>query len=398
MSRVMRRRERNGAVALLTTAMVWLAGCGGEIRGVDELGTASQALRCHDGAGNPVNDANCPWKFLSRQTPSTPANDISHRRSPALCGGNNFVTVSVDSNSQYRTLQWHWLSASSWMLYGASKTFASRPACTQREEDVPGQSGFVIAGKSNDNKIYASAGLMALGTSPQQNPSWVTPFEAVSNTTYTNGGPALATGGFDTPAVVLVFMGDDRRIYAHTRKIPYLDNTWSSRITGPQLPTGWNPVGAPSIARLPITFQIVVHARNGTQDRLFETHFFVNSQHHFSSGIGSPEASWTMLADMGRIDDEPALTYHESHGSTVYFRRYDPFTQKSQIMQTSGFPLGANPVLAVKPNANINFDGSPAATASWAYESQNGLHTMIARTTSNQLYVGTTNIDSSIVP
>ena len=261
--------------------------------------------------------------------------------------------------------------------------------------DVSGTSGFVVAGKgSSDNKIYASPGIMAPAEEFQENPTPAGPFTAVSNTAYSVGGaPALASGGFGTNSVVMVFMGDDNRtIYGHVRPIPYLQNSWTSRITGPQLPSGWTAVGAPAIARLPVTFQIVVHARNAFQQhRLFETHFFGDGQ-YFSNNIGSPSPSWVQLPSMGTIDGDPALTYSDTHGLTVYFRR------GTQIMQTGGFPLVSNPVLAVKPNEGIQFASSPAAIANWAFESQNGTHTVIARTTSNQLYDGTTMVDELVVP
>ena len=262
-----------------------------------------------------------------------------------------------------------------------------------RENDASGQPGFVVAGKATDNKIYASAGIMSPGAATQLNPSAATAFAAVSNTVYsTNGAPALASGGFGSNSVVLTFMGDDNRtIYAHVRPFPYLTSSWTSRITGPQLPSGWTAIGAPSLARLPVTMQIVVHARNAFgSDRLFTTHFYADGQ-FFSNGIGSPASSWTMLPSMGTIDSDPALTFHDQHGLTVYFRR------GTQMMQT-GEPLGSNPVLAVKPNENIQFAGSPAALANWAFESQNGRHTMIARSTNNRLYNGTTMMDASIIP
>jgi|GEM_PF-2926554 len=403
-----KRKMMKVAWALMGASLLWLSGCAVEAGEIgDDVSTRTQELRCKDAYGNPSNDPNCPWKTLARQLPSEPANDISHRMSPAICANQNStkLTVTVDTNNQYRVLQSHWYAGPNWLLYGASKTWSSRPACTMRENDpASGESGFVIAGKATDNKIYASAGIMANADSPQANPSFATSFSTVSGTVYNSGGgPALSMGGFGGPeAVVLVHMGDgDRKIYAHTRDIPFLGAgvSWSSRITGPTLPTGWTPVGAPAIAKLPVTFQIVVHARNAqNQDRLFETHFFVGSSKHFSNNIGSPASSWTMLASMGRIDDEPALEYHDVHGSTVWFRRLNTVTNKSQIMQTTGFPLGSGPVLAVYPAGNIDFIGSPAAMAGWANEGSDGTHTMSARTTSNEMWNAITDPDGDVVP
>jgi hypothetical protein len=272
-----------------------------------------------------------------------------------------------------------------------------------REDDASGEAGFVVAGKSTDNKIYASAGIMSPENYPQLNPYRVPgsagDFKLVGNTTYTTGGePALAmsNNAFQS-SVLIAFMGDDRRIYGKVRPLPYLSNSWSPKITGPQLPTGWTPVGAPTIATTIVTFQILVHAINadGSQHRLFETHFYGQS---FSGPSGVPEPVWAMLPNMGRIDGSPSLTYHNTHGLTVYFLRLDPSTNTGQIMQTGGWPLGSNPVLAVKPNAGINFVSSPSAIANWGFESQNGRHSVTARTTSNQLYTAVTMMDDTVVP
>lgn len=398
------RRARLGFKALLASAvaLVSVACSGGADAFGEEIGMFGQELRCHDGYGNPHNDPNCPWKSLSRLVPFESENDIGHRSSPAVCAGDGstLLTVSVDPSNRYRTLQSHWFGAPEWGWYG-SRTFASKPACTLRESDASGRVGFVLAGKGTDNRIYASAGIMQPGGLPQENPIPAGPFAPVSQTTYTTGGaPALSTGGF-VESVVMVFMGDDRRVYAHHRAIPYLSNSWSQRVSGPQLPAGWTPVGAPTIIRLPITQQIFVLARNGAQDRLFETHFFIppnGSAPYFSNFSGYPVASFVMLPSLGRIDSEPAATFSNVHGTTLYFRRYEPATQTSQIMQTGGYPLGSNPILPVRPLEGINFTGAPAAVANWAFESQNGTHTVVARTTSNQLYMGVSNGDHLVVP
>lgn len=396
------RRGWKAAVALVLVAVA----CGGEADEVGaevgaEVGMVGAELRCHDGYGNPYNDPNCPWKSLSRLTPFESNNDISHRMSPAVCAGDEstLLTISVDPSNRYRTLQSHWFGAPQWGWYG-SRTFVSKPACSLRESDAEGRAGFVVAGKSTDNRIYASAGIMQPGGLPQENPIPAGPFAPVSQTTYTTGGiPALVRGGHND-SVVMVFMGDDRRVYAHQRAIPYLSNSWSQRITGPQLPAGWTPVGAPAIVQLPITQQIFVLARNGSQDRLFETHFFVppEGSPRFSNFSGYPSAKFVMLPDLGRIDSAPAVTASDAHGITIYFRRYNPATQTSQIMQTGGYPLGSNPVLPVRPLEGIDFTGSPAAVANWAFESQNGTHTVVARTTSNQLYMGVSSADHLVVP
>lgn len=375
-----------------SVAMLLLAGCGGEIDAGDDFsdtGTVSQALRCKDGNGNPINDPNCPWKYWALLDPAT---DITHTKSPALCAKTTALTVSVDTNNRYRTLQWHLVKASNWGSYGSRK-FASNPTCAIREDSAPGQAGFVLAGKGTDGKLYASPGTMAPAANPQNNPTADAPWAAVSSIEYdaSAGHPALANGPSGSGDILaLTFMGNDNRtIYAHSRKLPYTQNSWSSRITGPQLPSGWTAVDAPAVTRTVMTIQIVVYAVNGSQERLFMTHFDGSG---FSGGIPGSSASWQMLASVGDIDSSPALTFSSQHGTTVYFRR------NGQIMQTSGYPLGSNPVLAVKPDAGLSFTGSPTATFGWQYESQGGAHIVMARTTSNQLQRAENFPDSWLVP
>lgn len=379
---------RLGAMAML------LAGCSGEMDVGDylsdtaETGTVSQALRCTDGNEDPINDPNCPWKYWA---PLSPTTDITHTMSPAICAKTTALTISVDTNGRYRTLQWHSVLASSWGNYG-TRTFASNPTCAFREDSASGQPGFVLAGKGTDGKLYASPGTMAPAAIPQSNPTADAPWAAVSSTVYNTAGyPALAPSySYRGDSVMLTFMGDDSRtIYAHVRDLPYTQNSWTSRITGPQLPSGWAVLGAPAVAKLPMTVQIVVYASNGSQERLFTTHF---DGLGFSGGVPGSPASWQMLASVGDIDSAPSLTYSSPHGLTVYFRR------DGQIMQTGGYPLGSTPVLAVKPDEGLSFASAPAGHFGWQYESQGGAHLVVARTTSNQLQRAENFPDSWLVP
>jgi hypothetical protein len=388
-----------------------------------ELGSLSQAIRCHDGSGNPNNDPNCPWRFnWSRILPANGV-DISHRMAPALCANPNggWLTVSVDPNNQYNVLQWHSAGVGrgpSWSVYGASRAWNSKPACAIREDvgtaggDV---GGFVVGGKlrstdGNNNKLFASPGRMGPG-SLSSNPTFTSGFALVDPDarSYTTGGlPGMASvldGG--TGAVVMAFMGDDgRTIFAHSRALPYSSPTspWSRRVTGPVLPAGWTAVGAPTVTRLPVTLQIVVHARNSSTgaDRLYETHYFVATgvPGHFSSGIGSPSPSWTQLANLGTIADDPWITTSSQNETTVYFRRLappgSPAGTPHQIMQTSGFPLGSKPLLAVRPVAGVSFASAPAATGGQGLEM--GEHIVTARTTSNEIVYTESTSNANLVP
>jgi len=261
--------------------------------------------------------------------------------------------------------------------------------------------GFVVAGKlkssdSNNNKLFASPGLMAPAVLAE-NPTFQSGFAVVDSTrAYTTGGQPGMSSFVDESgvgAVLLAFLGDDlRTIHGHVHNLPYNSNGWSTRISGPVLPAGWTAVGAPSVTRLPVTFQIMVHAHNNATggDRLYETHFFTNgSTSHFSNEVGSPFPTWTLRLNSGTIADDPWITRHPDFGTTVYFRR------GSQIMQT-GEPIGSNPVLAVRPNTGIVFASAPAATGGVAFDQ--GTHVVTARSTSNHIFWTESNNDANLAP
>jgi hypothetical protein len=126
----------------------------------------------------------------------------------------------------------------------------------------------------------------------------------------------------------------------------------------------------------------MVHAQNGASHRLYSTHFYMSSAKagHFSNETGSPIPSWTQLPVTGDISDGPTLTSSDADvGISVYFRR------GGQFMQTSGFPLGSFPLLAVRPAEGLQFASSPAATGGQYYDQ--GLHVVIGRTTSGQIHI-----------
>jgi hypothetical protein len=375
-------------------ALALLSGCSsGGGRDAAAVGTSTEALRCYDSnTGQPNGDPNCPWRDWSQVVPNNqPSLDISQEFAPALVASGNagFLAISVDTGGHYRTLQFNEVStAGSWGSYG-QKTFASKPTAGLREDvTVSGQTrtGFVVAGKGTDNKIYASAGTLANAGVPQQNPTANDTFTAVSNDVYATGGnpglaggnPVVGTGN----AVALVTMGTDlQTIYGFTRLLPYTTHAWSARVQGPKLPTGWTSVGAPAIVELPVTFAIVVHAHNATlhKEAFYYTYLTANSTPPgFSNAIGSPGGVWTQLPlqlQAGQtISDDPALTDDNTYGLTLWFR------SNSQILQTASGSLptlGSNPAMPVKPADGVSFGGAPSAWAGVTYEE--GIYVAIAR-------------------
>jgi hypothetical protein len=185
---------------------------------------------------------------------------------------------------------------------------------------------------------------------------------------------------------------NNRTIYAHTHAVPYGQYSWSSRITGPTLPTGWNPVGAPSIQSTPAAFRIVVHARNVFgSSRLFSTYFFHRTGNSAFCGdhFGNSPAVWVQHPNLGAIDGAPSITPFPtlaSYGTNVFFRR------DIEIMQTTddnGSALGSFPLLRVQPNQRTNngieFASAPSGTSGIHFEGASQ-HVIVARTTSNQMW------------
>lgn len=388
-----------GSGALLLAGLLALTGCAVETGELDaDQASRSQALQCSpSGPG-------CPWNNpMARHATGNVANDIDHRKSPALltaeAGG---LTISTDTSNRYRTLAWHTVPAATWGSYG-TKQFSSRPTITYRENDASGLTGFVMGGKATDNTLWTSAGRYSAFANPPANPVAVEAWTQVSTTAYTvNGSPALGT---NPSAMVMIFMGDDRRtVYAHTRDLPYVGNSWSARITGPTLPSGWSVYGAPGILFQGVTFTIVVHAENATRtsDRLYATHFYAagpSGPENFSSNIGTAPGVWTQLPSLGIIDGDPAITYHPEHGYTIYFRR------GSNLMQTSAAYFadwGDNPVLEVD-DGGVSFTESPAASAERAMATNVGKHTVVMRSpeappVTGKLYLTMSQTDNQVLP
>jgi len=402
-------RVRSGA-AMVATAVLCAAAVGCSAAAEEgnasdgETASTTSALRC---TSDP-NNGDCPWKGTWAKL--TPRNgvDIQHNWAPALISSDaGWVTFSVDQTNHFRMLQWHANGRGpAWDTYGSPRTWNSRPAAAMKDDFSAGRAGFVIAGKartsdSNNNKLMASTGVMGVSGGPTTlgNPVPDRPFAVVDNNNVynTNGLPGM--GSFvngSNGAVLIVVMGDDgRTIYGYNHNLPYNSNGWSGRITGPALPTGWKVVYAPTVARLPVTYRIAIHAHNNNTgaDAMFWTDFYSNGtdQAYFSNEISSPISAWSSPVNVGAINDDPWLTFSPTFGLTAYFRR------GSQIMENA-FPSVPTtlPALPVNPSAGIQFASSPAATGDRGFDM--GTQVVVARSTSNQIYYHDTNNDGILEP
>jgi hypothetical protein len=388
------------SIALLAAA----AGCAGPAQGNtagEPAATVAQALRCRDDGivGDPLS-GDCPWRTpWSRVLPQNRV-DISHAWAPAMLSSDTgWLVFSVDTTNHYRMLQMRPVgptSASpSWGTYGPTRTWKSKPALAHRENSSTGLPGFVVAGKLNDNTVVTSSGIMAASSNTLGTPTPDKAFEVVeANRTYSTGGlPAITEyNAFGVDGLVVTFMGDDGHIYAHTRSIPYNTNHWSARITGPALPSGWSAVYGPAISAeyAPNLLAILIHARNGSTDAFFLTHFvYTPSQAAFANEIGSPAQVWTQIASVGAISDDPTFTMSPSAGLTAYYRR------GTQIVETGWTPDPHHPVLPVAPSTGIQFSSSPGATGDRFYDQ--GTHLVVARA-GTQLYWIESNSDDHLDP
>ncbi len=194
--------------------------------------------------------------------------------------------------------------------------------------------------------------------------------------------------------VVTYFDDNASTIYAHHRLLPYASHTWTTRLTGPALPSGWKVVYAPTIAYMFPVFHIVVHAHNAStnQDALYETYFYYNgSSAFFSNETGSPVQGWknqVIVPSSVGINDDPWITVSAALGLPAYFR------SGTQIKETAyQSPINSLPV---NPSAGISFASAPAGTGDRGFDM--GTQVVVARTTSNQIYYHDTNNDGSLEP
>jgi hypothetical protein len=404
------RGGRCGATLASSAAvLVAVAGCGampeGGAAGDDsQPGSTTSALRC---TGDPTS-GDCPWKGTwARLLPHNNV-DVVHNWAPTLIAGNpGWITFTVDSTNHYRVLQWHANGRGpQWDFFGPSNlTWNSRLAASLANDTLT-QPTFVVAGKArssdaNNNRILVSTGVMGASGQNPNNPTQTTGFTLLDTNashTYATGGlPALAArhDGSGGGAMVVTYFDDNgSTIYAHHRPLPYASNSWTGRITGPALPSGWKVVYAPTIAYSFPVFHIVVHARNNStnQDALYETYFYSSgSSVFFSNETGSPVQGWknqVVVPPSVGINDDPWITVSAALGITAYFR------SGTQIKETA-YQSPIN-YLPVNPSAGISFASAPAGTGDYAFDM--GTQVIVARTSSNQIYFHDTNNDGNLEP
>jgi hypothetical protein len=431
-----RRWNRIGLVSGLavTSTLVLLAGCG-EL-GPDDPTKVETALEYIDNYGNVSSDGSQVWASpytgpdsWSRVTPQGGA-DITHTSSPAVCGeittpgqvSERLAIFSVDGQSHFRTIELSEAGvpqfSTSWGSYG-QKAFASKPTCAMREfenaPNNPSASGFVLAGRSsgaNDHYLYASRGIFAApGTNSPPAPSEAfARVDTNNNDKYdVNGFPALATDGVNAVGqnLAMVFMGDDNRtVYAHVHSLPYTTHSWSARITGPVLPSGWTAAGTPSIdfaVGWAYFFHIVVRAVSGSQSAIYETYFAPNGtgSGSFIDSTGGPYPFWKQLPVTGTISSDPAVIY--SPNLAYYQQTLNAetlfFTSGTQIEQTNGFctstSFGQLPVLAIQLTGITSVSSSPAAVPDPGLE-RNSVAAVVARHSNQLFYIESSNVGNLI--
>jgi hypothetical protein len=369
-----------------------VAGCG---PGIDvsfdetrEIDSVDQALQ--PGPGGPGTAFRWAGKMAG------PTNEFNHSLDPAACGVENLGIALVSRDAATQRYLVYGLNRqtkpNSWGSYG-TRTFGTRPACVRFREDPDGGAGgypyaeFVIAGRGagNDRRLFTSLARWTL--TPSSNPEPATPntvWTPVGTQTYqNNGSPALATNGFD---IVLVFLGDDSRLYLHKKDNPYDANNWAPRIQGPALPSGWTAQGTPAVAFTHGTtgkYQIIVRARNsfGT-NRLYQVYFYID---RFTDWAGNPNPTFSQVnVGSNAIDSDPAFAWDWSvPTATLYFR------SGGNIIQTSGLgselgTLPKSPIAEFNGNG-LMLTGSPGAQGGSGLD--HGRNLVVARSsTDNQLY------------
>jgi hypothetical protein len=234
---------------------------------------------------------------------------------PTMCtlqppsGGHSKLIFSQDSSNFIQGAADDVGAWSSYAKYGGGpslRTLNGRPACGFLTTSTSPYPFLIVArGKSapdgtTDKRLYWSKGAWTVdATFPP--PAAVTQWAKIDDSQYSvNGTPAIAAHGNE---LILVYFDDSGRLKGN-----YWDNahgTFSATITGPALPSGWAGAGTPAIAYVGSTAQkfiIWIRAKNGAQDRLYETAFL-----HTGFASGSP-VSVSLQTDAA-MDGDPAYEY-----------------------------------------------------------------------------------------
>ncbi len=365
---------------------------------------SSDAVECTDSScGGNGSDAFEGWAPVEASWPTGYSGFNNNNVGPAICGTHDWgsVAIAVDSSYRYEVLQLSSNNAPAWTNYG-NGPFSSRPTCAVL--DATGPHTFLFAGlKSSDHKIYISQAKQGNNGPIGSNPTALSnpPFSAFSPAPAGTTGPALASrmglGNGIADHLMMAWVTPSGStagtVYASYTALPYNTmNAWTN-ITGPQLPSGWTIVGAPTIAAIynRVTWEVIVHAHNSSlnEDGFFQTYIYDRgSSVYFCNALGNPALVWTgngplggtlspsTLSAMGVLGADPSLNFDTTLGyETLYF------IIGSTIWQTSG-PLGSNATHQVYPYSSISFRSSPSFSGDTVLATNSGTQAGIAIDTS----------------
>jgi hypothetical protein len=366
----------SGVIA--TSALV--TGCGAGVGEGTEESTASIATNSEALQVNPYfqepEEFRDPWGYVQ----ASGGTQADHTIGPAVCTSiqRAFLTFSRDVAGSYRSLaNVTGGFSNSWGTYGNRK-FGTRPACTMLSGTAV-TAKFLIFGRGTlnaqnqtDQRLFWSQGNWDASGYPI-NPTPDTVWTAMpgSNTYNINGSPAAATGFSEE--VVVTFLGDDNRIYAHRRTS---QGTWGNRVQGPNLPSGWTAAGTPAITFVGnwlSEYMIIVRAWNAQGQSAFFYTFFYNGQFY---GIGFPGASFTQVPLPGGappVNGDPALEWDYFLDTlTLYYVSNDQY-----VYQTSGtvYDLGQGVIRKVRSDSPT-FMTAPSVVGGVMYDP--GRHLVLA--------------------
>jgi hypothetical protein len=386
----------SGAVRAPLLALLSLTACSGQGTDLESTASSGQAIQNYvEGVG---------FEFVRAITvnPTNGSPALTPTLEPTICTNRigSWVVASRDNQNRYRTIYGFGPIGqymTPWSIHSGNpsspRLFNSRPACAMREDDATGKARFVLVGKSNDDKLYASTGTLPTPSESLPTPTVSSDWAAVSNTVYSgSAGPAsptLASHPGGDGGMVMVFISGST-VYAHHHALPYSGSSWLGRVAAPALPGGAIPIGTPAVAFVEgwaQLFHVVVRAQVAGQNRLYETYYGRTATGPKFCGIlcGSMAPTWTQLPITRAIDSSPALEYSPRLGAeTLYFRRGNDYVQTSGFVTSQ--QLGTLPIVNVYPNP-LTFTGAPSAVAGFQFEM--GSHLLVSTYTSAQ---NTTNI------
>lgn len=269
------------------------------------------------------------WRSEWRDITASPNGLFSAAACAAQSSG--YEAVAMDK-STFRYRVWVYESAADfgpWRDLG-TQTFVSKPTCAalrglDASSHIGGPDQFIVLGRKSNNTYAASVWRVAGIPQPQTPPgapSLVSNWAEIGATTYASAPAATVANG----KITVVGRKSDNRLYLTRSTLQNgltYNNTWTTPVQLPALPSPWivrgNPAIAPLIPQMD-QYAVVVRAQNGSTGPM--TLFYL-------PWVGFAPANWgTIPVGPEGVASDPAVEFTSETDldgnfhdwNTVYYR------------------------------------------------------------------------------